>query len=89
MSDNAYRLISLAIQLTGIAILVFKMGRYIGESSMMFKTLTDDIREIRSVHIAHILEYESRHERLTSEIADIRVAASRRVAESRRGKVSE
>lgn len=76
MTDPVYRLITLGIQMLAFVYLVFKLGRYTGEANMMFKTLFEEVKGIKLVHLGHATEDDIKHAKMESDIVDIRVEAA-------------
>lgn len=73
MSDNVFKLISLLIQASGVAYLIFRLGKYMGESNMMFKTLFEEVKSIKLTHESHASEDDDRHEKVAGDIVDIKI----------------
>ncbi|MGH7184511.1 MAG: hypothetical protein ACREJN_21405 [Nitrospiraceae bacterium] len=90
MSDPIYRLISISVQLSGLVYLIYRLGKYMGESTLMFKMIFQDYDDLKKVHAAHAIEDDERHSELSKDIVSLRVDIERRNgprrgAEYRRG----
>jgi len=68
-NDGLYHIIELIVQIVGLAAIVFKSGRWIGESSEMFKTLTASLSKNETALMKHVdedrEEFQKIHEKLT------------------------
>lgn len=66
-------IIEVIIQAVGVGFLVFKVGRYIGESSQMFRQITADLEKISDRLDNHIKHDEVATSKLNEELTDLKV----------------
>lgn len=74
MEDRIYHLIEIAAQVFGFGYIIFKGGRWIGESSGMFKTLFTAQAEARDVMVSHQREDDEKHEKVMETLTKVRVS---------------
>lgn len=87
MTDNTYKLVSLLIQGSGVAYLIFYLGRYVGNSTAAFKTIFKELREIKTDHAIFVREDNARHTKMGDALSNLRVevAGEQRTRARRRG----
>lgn len=79
MEDRLFHFIEIGVQILGLALLVFKGGKYIGTANGSFKTLFNGQEELKKIQSEHQADDNEKHEKIVNAISDVRVEVGKLV----------
>ena len=79
-TEDIILIIGLIIQVSGFCVIIFKGGKYIGQSNEMFLGVFHNMKRMDTSFEEHVKEDDRKHESAAKEIADLRVAVALRQA---------
>ncbi len=72
-SETIFHLIEIAFQILGFGVLIFKGGKYLGQTNEMFLGLFRNLKRIEDDFTEHKHEDDRKHEQVTHQLTNIRV----------------